>query len=67
MLIWLRELRINAGYTQKDIATQAEITQQFYNYIENGVRHPSVKVAKKISSVLEFDWTRFFQEREHAS
>ena len=30
--------------------------------IENGNANPSVDVAKKIASVLGFDWTLFYQD-----
>jgi len=32
--------------------------------IELGERQPSVKVAKKIASVLGFDWTLFYQDED---
>jgi len=34
--------------------------------IELGERRPSVKVAKRIASVLGFDWTQFFEEEAEA-
>lgn len=62
---WLKDIRIKAGMTGDQVGTAAGITQQYYNFIENGKRRPSVPVAKRIAAVLEFDWTRFFDDGEH--
>ena len=59
---WLIELR--KGYTQTQIAEAVGITQQMYSFIELGERRPSVEVAKKIASVLGFNWTRFFEDED---
>ena len=58
----LIDLRKEKGLTQFEIAERAGVTQQFYNYIENGRRRPSVSVAKKIAAVLGFDWTEFYDD-----
>jgi len=55
---WLHEARRDA--TQEEIARLVGITRQYYGMIENGIRRPSVAVAKKIGAVLGFDWTNFF-------
>lgn len=59
---WLIELR--KGYSQTQIAEAVGISQQMYSFIELGVRRPSVEVAKKIASVLGFDWTLFYQDED---
>ena len=59
---WLKEARKNRGMTTYDIAARAHISQTHYSDIENGVRNPSVPMAKKIASVLLFDWTAFFRD-----
>ena len=33
-----------------------------YSFIELGERRPSVEVAKKIASVMGFNWTRFYED-----
>ena len=58
----LIDLRKEKGLTQFEIAERAGVPQQFYNYIENGRRRPSVSVAKKIAAVLGFDWTEFYDD-----
>jgi len=65
--MWLRKYRKTKGLSQKEVAEKANITHQFYNYIENGLRRPSYEVAKKIASILDFDWTLFFEVNENAS
>ena len=59
---WLIDIR--NGRTQAQIAKAAGITQQMYCFIELGVRRPSVEVAKKIAAVLEFPWTRFYEDED---
>lgn len=61
---WLKELRIAKGLTGSAVSAEAGITQQMYNYVENGKRSPSVTVAKRIAAVLGFDWTRFFDDEK---
>ena len=57
---WLIDIR--NGRAQAQIAEAVGISQQMYSAIELGERRPSVEVAKKIASVLEFPWTRFYED-----
>lgn len=59
---WLKKIRIEKGMSGEAVGNQAGITQQHYNFIENGKRRPSVGVAKRIAAVLGFEWTRFFED-----
>ena len=59
---WLIEARKNAEMTQKEIAIKSGISQNHYSAIENGNRHPSPKVSKKLAAVLGIDWTMFYNE-----
>lgn len=61
-LDWLKEVRKGKEMTGAEVAEAVGVTQQFYNFIENGRRRPSVDVAKRIAAVLGFEWTRFFEE-----
>ncbi|TCJ01337.1 helix-turn-helix transcriptional regulator [Cytobacillus praedii] len=58
---WLLQKRTAAKMTQEEVAVQAEIQRPYYTQIESGVRNPSVKVAKKIASILNFEWILFFE------
>lgn len=55
---WLIKARGNR--TQKYVAEKSNISQNFYSYIERGERRPSPEVAKRIASILDFDWKLFF-------
>lgn len=58
---WLVRFREKAGLTHEEVAEKASIKRQYFSMIENGSRNPSVGVAKRIASFLEFDWTLFFE------
>lgn len=62
-MTWLKELRTEKGLTQKQVAEEADVARGAYSNIENEERRPSVPVAKRIAAVLEFDWTRFFEDK----
>lgn len=54
--------REKRGLTMKQVAAQTGISESYYCLIENGERRPSVKVAKRISKILGFRWTKFFDD-----
>jgi transcriptional regulator with XRE-family HTH domain len=56
----LVDKRTQLGLTQEKVAELAGIERSYYTKIENGTK-PSVKVAKRIASVLRFEWTLFFE------
>lgn len=60
---WLIKLRQNRKLEQQDVSELIGVTQQFYNYIENGKRRPSPDVAIKIGNVLNFDWRLFYEKK----
>lgn len=62
---WLRVLRLEKELSQAQVANRANISPQFYSYIEAGDRRPSPAVAKKISEVLGFssEWYRLLDEK----
>ncbi|WP_274363741.1 helix-turn-helix transcriptional regulator [Paenibacillus thermotolerans] len=57
---WLINLRNTKDLTQEQVADLAEIKRPYYSMIESGKRLPSVKVAKRLGEILEFNWTIFF-------
>lgn len=61
MRYWLIKKR--GKQSQKTIAAKCGISQNYLSSIENGIRHPSVKVAKSIAEVLGFNWTKFYQDK----
>lgn len=61
-LIDLKAARKEMGMTAQETAERAGIPRSTYSNIETGVRNPSVKLAKRISAVLGFDWNQFFED-----
>lgn len=61
---WLRKIRLNAHYSQHNVAIEAGIAQQYYCFIESGERGKKlpVQTAKSIASVLNFDWRLFYED-----
>lgn len=59
----LIERRKALNLTQAQVAKMSKkpITRQYYNFIENGERRPSVEVAKSLSIVLGISWLLFFE------
>ena len=49
----IKELRINAGYKQKDFASTCNISPSFLSQIESGARLPHENTLKEISAVLQ--------------
>jgi len=58
---WLKDKRINAKLTQRQISEFCGISESYYSLIENGIRNVPVKTAKKIAKILNFDWTEFYK------
>lgn len=58
---WLKDFRLNKNLTQKELADMVGIHISMINKIELGNRTPSVKTAKDIAKILDFDWTLFFE------
>jgi putative transcriptional regulator len=53
--------------TQQSVAAKAKIARSTYAMIESGERNASVPNAKKISKVLDLEWTIFFEDECHDS
>jgi len=63
MRSWLKKLRHEShNMTQEQLAKMVGISRTMITEIENGNANPSVKVAKKIAAVLDFNWTKFYEE-----
>ncbi|GAB7387421.1 helix-turn-helix transcriptional regulator [Bacillaceae bacterium] len=62
---WLADLRKKAKMTHQSVAKAVGISRQYYGFIENGDRDPSVTVAKKLGNLLGFDWTIFYEDESY--
>lgn len=58
----LKEKRKEQSLTQKDLASELGIDVSYISLLENGKRKPSVPMAKKIATLLKFNWTMFFED-----
>lgn len=61
-IMWLKELRKTAGLSQNKIAEKLGTKQSTYSSWENGNRGIAPNMAKKIAAILNFKWTRFYEE-----
>ena len=61
---WLKIIRKKHGLLQKEVAKMANISPQYYCYIEAGERGDKLPVntAKKIAEVLQFNWQLFYEK-----
>ena len=57
---WLKTIRLKRNVTQEKVAELASISRSYYTQIELGIKTPNVDTAKKIASVLDFEWLKFF-------
>ena len=51
---WLRQARLDKGYTMKDLAERLGISESYYSLIENGERQKKMDIilVMKLSSAL---------------
>ncbi len=61
---WLVMARQKMKLTQESVAREANISRAYYTQLELSQRDPSIRVAKELGRVLDFAWTRFFDETE---
>ena len=61
---WLRDLRVKSNFTQKDVAERVNLDVTAISKYELGERRPSYETAKRVASLLGFNWTRFFEDEE---
>ena len=61
---WLKDIRAKKELTQQEVANAANVDVTMISKIELGERRPSVEVDKKIASVLDFPWTRVYEDAD---
>lgn len=67
MRTWLKEFRLAKDLTQEQVAERAGIARTTYAMYEQGARNPNIVVAVKISDLLNFKWTLFFEDKVHVT
>lgn len=61
----LRDLRLSKGLLQRDIADKTRVSVPFYSMVESGIRIPSLRCSKKISSILGISLDEFYRLTEN--
>jgi transcriptional regulator with XRE-family HTH domain len=59
---WLRDLRIEKGYTMQELGTRVGVSGKYIGEIEFGRRNPSRKLALALSAELNFQAGRLFMD-----
>ena len=59
----IKELRKQYGLSVKDIANTVGISTSHYYKIEEGIRNPTLKIAKKIAEILGGNMEEIFFEK----
>ena len=49
----VREIRLNKGLSQGDVARRLNLHRSYISGIERGVRNPSLKVIQKVAKALD--------------
>lgn len=57
---WLKELRLNKNMTIRYVAEQVGVTESFISLLEHNKKRPSVALAKRLATLFDIDWTKFF-------
>ena len=60
MRSWLK--RIRGQRTQGEVSIAIGISQGYYSDIENNRKTPMPPLAKRIATVLGFEWTKFYAD-----
>lgn len=53
----VRKARLEKGWSQEELAFEAELQRTYISEIENGKRNPTLDVVEAITRVLEVDVT----------
>ena len=60
----IKELRIERGLTQEELADRAELSKGFISQVERDLTSPSIATLEDIVISLGTDLTSFFSEKE---
>ena len=63
----LRELRKQAGLTQKELAERSNLSRPAIVLYETGARNLNVQAAKRIALVLGCDWWELYEDNNRES
>lgn len=60
----IKELRIERGLTQEELADRAELTKGFISQIERNLTSPSIATLEDVVLALGMDFSSFFSEED---
>lgn len=63
----LRRLRVNAGFTQQNMADVLNINRSTYTYYETGKTMPDINTLKILSDILQVSIEVFLEEESYQS
>lgn len=63
-MVNLKAMREEAGISQTKLAKMCGKVRQTIGEIEAGRNKPSVKLAKKLGQIFNFDWREFYADEE---
>lgn len=58
---WLIQARYDSGKSFKELAKETGVSQQAITNWEVGKRRPRPEIAKRYAQILNFDWTKFYE------
>lgn len=58
----IKEIRLEKGYTQKQLADMVKVSRQQINSWENGTRNPKLPAIKKLAEALECEISDLIKE-----
>lgn len=61
----LKNVRINANFTQKEIAKELFVTQSYISQVENGAKLPTKKFLKLFSLLFSLDKSELIDMRKN--
>ncbi len=63
----LKEARLNAGWSQNELAWRAGLSQQYIGYLEREMRYPSAETLKRLAIALDRSLSGIVGEAESKS
>jgi transcriptional regulator with XRE-family HTH domain len=56
----VRRVRHERGYSQEELAAEADVERTYISHLERGVRNPALSTLTRITAALDVRLSRFF-------
>ena len=63
----IKSFRVEKGYTQIDMASKLDVSDNTYRNIENNINSPSVNILEKIANILKISFLDLLMNNENDS